>query len=62
MRCYNPLTCTSGAVVVHWHRFSFASRDVMNFPVSRADRHDPLNVLIVFLALAAVIVWLLVRS
>jgi hypothetical protein len=34
----------------------------MNFPVSRVDRHDPLNVLLVFLALAAVVVWLLVRS
>jgi hypothetical protein len=34
----------------------------MNFPVSRVDRHEPLNVLIVVLAVAAVIVWLIVRS
>jgi hypothetical protein len=34
----------------------------MNFPVSRVDRHEPLNVLIVVLALAAVIVWLIVRN
>jgi hypothetical protein len=36
----------------------------MNFPVSRVDRHEPLNVLIVMLALglAAVIIWVLVRS
>jgi hypothetical protein len=34
----------------------------MNFPVSRVDRHEPLNVLIVVLAFAAVVVWLLLRS
>ena len=34
----------------------------MNFPVSRVDRHEPLNVLIVVLAIAAVIVWLIVRG
>jgi hypothetical protein len=35
---------------------------MMNFPVSRVDRHDPLNVLVVLLALAAVGLWLLLRS
>jgi hypothetical protein len=34
----------------------------MNFPVSRVDRHEPLNLLIVVLALAAIVVWLLLRS
>lgn len=34
----------------------------MNFPVSRVDRHEPLNILIVVLAIAAIVVWLLVRS
>jgi hypothetical protein len=34
----------------------------MNYPVSRVDRHEPLNILIVVLALAVVIVWLLLRS
>jgi hypothetical protein len=34
---------------------------MMNFPVSRVDRHDPLHVLVVLLALAAVGVWLLIR-
>jgi hypothetical protein len=34
----------------------------MNFPVSRVDRHEPLNVLIVVLALVAVVVWLFVRG
>jgi hypothetical protein len=34
----------------------------MNFPVSRVDRHEPLNILLVVLALAAIVVWLLVRS
>jgi hypothetical protein len=34
----------------------------MNFPVSRVDRHEPLNILIVALAIAAVIAWLIVRG
>ena len=34
----------------------------MNFPVSRVDRHEPLNILIVGVAIAAVVVWLLVRG
>ena len=34
----------------------------MNFPVSRVDRHEPLNILIVVLAIAAVVIWLLVRT
>jgi hypothetical protein len=35
---------------------------MMNFPVSRVDRHDPLHVLVVLLALAAIVVWLLLRG
>ncbi len=34
----------------------------MHFPVLRVDRHDPINVLILLLAIAAVVVWLIVRS
>jgi len=48
--------------VVHWHPVRLPVRDMMNFPVSRVDRHDPLHVLIVLLALGAIVVWLLVRS
>jgi hypothetical protein len=32
----------------------------MNFPVSRVDRHEPLNLLIVVLVLTAIGLWLLV--
>ncbi len=34
----------------------------MNFPVSRVDRHDPLHVLLVLLAIAVVVLWLLVKG
>jgi len=32
----------------------------MNFPVSRVDRHEPLNVLVVVLVLTAIGLWVLV--
>jgi hypothetical protein len=32
----------------------------MNVPVSRVDRHEPLNVLIVVLVLTAIGLWILV--
>jgi hypothetical protein len=35
---------------------------MMNFPVSRVDRHDPLHVLVVLLALGALGVWLFLRA
>ena len=34
----------------------------MNYPVSRVDRHEPLNFLLVVAALAAVAAWVMVAG